>query len=151
VESLLRFVQHGIEQGVTGHADSLAAYRTLPDLGYVLKDRDAPPGRLRLCLARIASQRGSSAGHRQHQSPAKPSHVGANLDEFVVPFDRRSSSSRGDTCLQIAPASRRDSVIDQETLVAACGSDIVELPAMAPVTLACTAAPPPIRLRSPPQ
>lgn len=98
-DSVLPFVQQGIEQGSTVHTDGSAAYRTLPDLGYVHQ-------RTVMIGSDVAAHVSMPGVHRvaallkrwilgTHHGAVQPAHLDAYLDEFVFRFNRRSSSSRG--------------------------------------------------------
>lgn len=98
-DSLLPFVQQGIELGSTVHTDGSAAYRTLPDLGYVHQ-------RTVMLGSDVAAHVSMPGVHRvaallkrwilgTHHGAVEPAHLDAYLDEFVFRFNRRSSSSRG--------------------------------------------------------
>ena len=97
--SVLPFVQQGIEQGSTVHTDGSAAYRTLPDLGYVHQ-------RTVMLRSDVAAHASMPGVHRvaallkrwilgTHHGAVQPAHLDAYLDEFVFRFNRRSSSLRG--------------------------------------------------------
>ena len=98
-DSVLPFVQQGIEQGATVHTDGSAAYRTLPELGYVHQ-------RTVMLGSDVAAHVSMPGVHRvaallkrwilgTHHGAVQPAHLDAYLDEFVFRFNRRSSSSRG--------------------------------------------------------
>ena len=98
-DSVLPFVQHGIKKGSTVHTDGSAAYRTLPDLGYI-HERTVMLG------SDVAAHVSMPGVHRvaallkrwilgTHHGAIQPAHLDAYLDEFVFRFNRRSSGSRG--------------------------------------------------------
>jgi hypothetical protein len=98
-DSVLPFVQQVIEQGAKVHTDGSAAYRTLPDLGYVHQ-------RTVMLGSDVATHASMPGVHRvaallkrwilgTHHGAVQPAHLDAYLDEFVFRFNRRSSSSRG--------------------------------------------------------
>jgi transposase-like protein len=98
-DSLLPFVLESIEPGSTIHTDGSAAYRSLPDHGYV-RDKtvilgSADPAHVSLpAVHRVAALLkrwllGTHHGSVQHHQ------LDAYLDEFTFRFNRRSSRSRG--------------------------------------------------------
>jgi hypothetical protein len=98
-DSVLPFVQQGIDLGSTVHTDGSAAYRTLPSLGYVHQ-------RTVMLGSDVAAHVSMPGVHRvaallkrwilgTHHGAVQPAHLDAYLDEFVFRFNRRSSSSRG--------------------------------------------------------
>lgn len=97
-DSVLPFVQQGIEQGSIVHTDGSVAYRTLPDLGYV-HQRTVTLGSDIAHVSMPGVHRVAALLKRwilgTHHGAVQPAHLDAYLDEFVFRFNRRSSSSRG--------------------------------------------------------
>jgi transposase-like protein len=98
-DSVLPFVQQGIEQGATVHTDGSAAYRTLPALGYVHQRTVMLGSEVDAHVSMPGVHRVAALLKRwilgTHHGAVQPAHLDAYLDEFVFRFNRRSSNSRG--------------------------------------------------------
>jgi len=97
--SLIGFVRDAIEPGSTICTDGLAAYRELPEHGYLHKITVVTGSGLQAHVSMPAVHRVAALLKRwllgTHQGSVSAKHLDYYLDEFTFRFNRRASGTRG--------------------------------------------------------